>query len=1092
MLPLDSPSFTPVNLSFGCPSNLKEAIDWILRVTGKDGRGGDGTSDLTAQVKQLLEQVEESGNEFNGQIGKVTQALGTDGFITKLAEGLQQFIGYDGGTITYATSGIGMSNDPLERIKDGILVFVYGMVKNLEKYVQNAQAAMKTLTDNKANFANAVQNELNLSQTSGSEFKDVLEAVKKVNDFNGKTDFSALTNTFKTYLGNVLKQVMEDKNVKQAQMSTANDVQKLVMELKNNFEKVVVQLTRHNPKQPIDFGQGDLKKHIDKIYNGSDGIFKRIREGLPKFESRQPKAKALVNAAYHAASYSLNLLQRGYKSYYQGAEWSPSDSNGEHKKCAKIFLACLPLIFGNLGRLYWKCRQDKAHGGWKDMQLDGKGKGTDEGKDLKNFMDLMSLSTNWLNGGKKGGDVERVMTSAFAEFSAAASSGQFYTDFLNKFRDNCITTWQSSSNVNDNFLSGLYLCSTSYLRHQHQKKAATARPPSSIREMLYWLMGLTATPQFGDLLGHIHNVVGTNFHVAVSGSSKTGETLSVDQVTSYILSTCYTSPSVLDIIQGSLEFNASKGEPWLHDLYSNTEFPFKYPSSGSALLYALSDYTYALQFQLSFLYKQCQDMYINTCGWQFCTFGRDVNSTLNDKVVKSHICSVGCSKHGNSDNYKVHSNGDCKHEGCGQTDKPSPLQAFLTDNLKGFSRGHPSDPSSHLSDCSGGSTCHVPMGFANHLRPGNSLQGGHISLTLKSFCGSSNTPLCQLGETLTCLSKHTPRTLGDLFGFIWHLNDQLFKNTKPSIEQFAAKLYKPFESSGGVHNIPQFLLGILKTLSNSQSGSPTATVLSRSLETMASAIPFLYQLFTVSKLEFLPDAMFAIKNIAHTSKQPAYSGQHNDLYGLYDQICNSQTCGKYLFPLTHSEGATYASNFASTYLSWVLYLCDNLQTEFQQMLYDLNTVTCTSNSEGHKPSGSCDCRSVVQCGGVLPLLYQNGFRFYDAFRLKNGTDKQGNNKRTCQHFTQQLEKVLSAEAPLEKLTTTIDSFLYAIRWEFFSKLSGFWTIYTCLILYTFFFLLDTLHLRSHLKLTASQTIPPLALLTSGNPLPITKLTYIGK
>ncbi|GIX66387.1 spectrin repeat superfamily Extracellular matrix-binding protein, putative [Babesia caballi] len=33
-----------------CPSNLKEAIDWILRVTGKDGGGGGGNEQKLAEA----------------------------------------------------------------------------------------------------------------------------------------------------------------------------------------------------------------------------------------------------------------------------------------------------------------------------------------------------------------------------------------------------------------------------------------------------------------------------------------------------------------------------------------------------------------------------------------------------------------------------------------------------------------------------------------------------------------------------------------------------------------------------------------------------------------------------------------------------------------------------------------------------------------------------------------------------------------------------------------------------------------------------------------------------------------------------------
>ncbi|GIX63765.1 variant erythrocyte surface antigen-1 family protein [Babesia caballi] len=98
MLPLDTPLSTPVDSSFACPSNLKEAIDWILRVTGKDGQsvpGGDGSSGLAGAVSKLLSAADIEQLKPPITINK--------GLIENLATGLAKFIGYDNsrqGTIT--------------------------------------------------------------------------------------------------------------------------------------------------------------------------------------------------------------------------------------------------------------------------------------------------------------------------------------------------------------------------------------------------------------------------------------------------------------------------------------------------------------------------------------------------------------------------------------------------------------------------------------------------------------------------------------------------------------------------------------------------------------------------------------------------------------------------------------------------------------------------------------------------------------------------------------------------------------------------------------------------------------------------------
>ncbi|GIX62712.1 extracellular matrix-binding ebh, putative [Babesia caballi] len=404
------------------------------------------------------------------------------------------------------------------------------------------------------------------------------------------------------------------------------------------------------------------------------------------------------------------------------------------------------------------------------------------------------------------------------------------------------------------------------------------------------------------------------------------------------------------------------------------------------------------------------------------------------------------------------------------------------------------------------------MGFtAENLRAASNgnTQGDNICLTLRPFCGGFNTPLRQLSEKLGCLTKRTPRSLGDLFGFTWHLNGQLFGNKEPTngaMEELAKKLVEAFKAPP-TNKVPHFMMKLLEALASKVTVAPSpprsTSSLSSSFESMANAIPFLFELFMGEPKDSLPTKLFELKSSKH-------NGTHNDLYSLFKSNCSQPNCGPYLYPITHSDGATYAPRNASTYLSWVLYLSDDLQSWFQEMLDEFTKIDCSNSGCAGQPKcqvphktgthgnpSQCTCPSVVQCGGTLPLLYRHGFRYYSPFELMGG--KRGSNetvtydgetKRTCHQFAQQPQKVISTEAPLDKLITTIDAFLYAIRWEFFSKLSTFWTIYTCLILYTFFFLLDTLRARSHLKLTSSHAVPPLALLTSGKALPITKLTYV--
>ncbi|ORM40634.1 uncharacterized protein BXIN_1819 [Babesia sp. Xinjiang] len=109
------------------PGNLKECIDWILCVCGKDGlNGGDGSTDLGKEVAKLLQKAEsyltEEINKHNGANGaaktklekdkevletvkqQLNQSNGTN-LIKTLADKLKAFIGYNNGNLN--GSGIG-------------------------------------------------------------------------------------------------------------------------------------------------------------------------------------------------------------------------------------------------------------------------------------------------------------------------------------------------------------------------------------------------------------------------------------------------------------------------------------------------------------------------------------------------------------------------------------------------------------------------------------------------------------------------------------------------------------------------------------------------------------------------------------------------------------------------------------------------------------------------------------------------------------------------------------------------------------------------------------------------------------------------
>ncbi|GIX62831.1 variant erythrocyte surface antigen-1 family protein [Babesia caballi] len=873
-------------------------------------------------------------------------------------------------------------------------------------------------------------------------------------------------------------------------------------------------------------------------------IIKQLAEGLKAFIGYESNGKMTGNGIGMKTTKNGNKQdEKPFKSTEMGdyksgyvysyepgvAEWQESNRT----TCAKIFLGCLPLIFSKLTYFYWRCHS--SGGGWNKLTLYSSG--------LKDFIFGMDYHQRFLNGNKTGHNiVQTAMNKNFTDFSEGMTRGQqlasersrregaakkeIYasaSDDTNtnptypEFLAGCGTALNEkiasgrSANFDDRPLSALHMLASCYFRYQQSKRdTASSRPPSTIREMLYFLAALPFTSQFGELDSYISNYFkrlsnqsdekdDAELMIAVADSSTNQKhnTLSAADLKYHLISTCSFSTAVLGMIQGP---GASKSsEPWLYELYCNSAFNFKYPS-GAALFNALAKYTYAVQFQMNFLYWQCYNNGMR-CGWQYCWFGSEIEPKKNSEAVSSHLCHADCESH--SSNKCVDHNTIGKTRCSQSTGSNSPLQSFLTDCLSGFCRKIPGI-SNHLATCSG--PCHAPMGFkADHLRSASKI-GWNIMAALIPFCSSENSPLTQLSEKLGCLTKRTPRTLGDLFGFTWHLNGQLFRSgvsAEESVKEFFTSLGVSVTNQLSEITADQFLQDINNKITKFASQNP-ANSIDKALS-LFPGLPFWYNLFMVKPGESLPAVLFKIKNISHqTSKDPRYTGTHNDLYSLFNSTCSQPNCGPYLYPLTHSDGATFAPTHASTYLSWVLYLSDDLQSWFQDMLDEFKNIDCSktgctghnkcsqSHANGsHGEEAKCKCPSVVQCGGTLPLLYQHGCRYYSPLELMGMSKRSSDNtKRDCKAFAQQLQNVISSEAPLENLLTTIDDLLFLFRYYFLSNLSGFWTIYIGLILYTFFFLLDTLRVRSHLRLIESHTVPPLSLLTSGKPLPVPKLTYI--
>ncbi|GIX61323.1 variant erythrocyte surface antigen-1 family protein [Babesia caballi] len=1133
-----------------CPSNLKEAIDWILRVTGKDG-GGDNqaTQILAEEVSSLLNEVIKDSPGFSlsvreaAAVQKLREWLngqGTTGYqgiqslIKAVADGLGTFIGYEAkqnnGLI--GVDGIAVSNDPLERLRDAVLGFWIGALgqvvhllktneierKRVNGIITKLQAAVGVGKEGVKDVVSEIDGLKRSITISVDGVKEILGALQtSIHELNvalNSEDLNRLAKQVTAYVQKVTQKVAIDADLSNvtfqarvqqgnAQASGQGTSQRVkpetfsakaitqVQSLTSSLNTLVLKVESLKDK-PIDLTVNKPNGMDINIRNVKNGPLTTLSQAISSIS--QKPGKALVSAVISGTHEFLKQLQKpSYVSYYRGLNWLQQDDNNT-RICAKILLGCIPLLFNHLSYLCWRCGQSD----WKTLDL---GAGA-----LSAFMFSMSFSPNRLNGNVTGNHVVSSAFGAFKEFQNVTSFNNYAKFF--KTIDTIPTNFTDIQNIP---LSALYFCASVYFKCCQSKNAAQTRRPSSIRDILYWLASLQFSPHYYSLETHITTIIPTDgLQVAISGSRKSNEKLAVDQIQDYLVITCIFCPVTLGWIQKS---ENGSTDPFLHELFSNG-MCLKY-QSGAALFNDISNYSYALQFQLSFLYQQCKSNYTHGCGWQDCRYGADVHPQSSGARVLSNICS----------GYTCNGNAYCRHDGqhtsrcshhkssstsCGMSGLGSPLQAFLTDKLQGFSLPQIPVPDSlhHFDNHSPSYMCHIPMGFASKLRKGSGM-GGHLYYALLLLCGNSKTPLRQLSEKLGCLTKRTPRAMGDLFGFLWHLNSQLFK-TRPTPQTLADKIMAYLKSPAQTANNPtnsSVVSVIYEKFQEIRSESKSQPGLTLSLLALYNDLPFWFQVFMVDSRHFLPLTLFDLKQhchkygatgLTHDDSCSGVPNSHADLFSLQNTQCSGPNCGPFLSPLCHSNGATYNPAHASAYLSWVLYLVDDLQKLFHDMIDDFNNTQCTRSRRPHgADSTNCSCRSVVQCDGVLPLLYRHGFYYHNTEAL-NGwayhANKaiwmpDGNINKDCTKFHSALSNVLAENAPLHNLLLAIDEFLYYVRFRFMSMVSSFWLCSLLILLYFVVYGIDVLHVKSHVHLPSSHILPPIGLLTTGKAPALTKLPY---
>ncbi|GIX65951.1 variant erythrocyte surface antigen-1 family protein [Babesia caballi] len=333
--------------------------------------GGNGTTDLTKQVTQLLSEVESYGTEIGVDSGKVQKALDNgsgNGLIAKLAEGLQQFIGYDNrGKLT--GGGILPANVAKHQVCNAVLNFVIRFLEGLceikELDSQNKEG-VKTVIGTLRKCVGSGNVPTGFGQLVGK----IREKVETNSGFQGgvgqslKTIFEKLRGIVTTArfenggdnvedLQSFLGEVLKDSGTEQSR-----NFQSLCDELKNLFEESEIKTSLST----------DKKLELNSLRGKIDQVTKQANKINPSSFKTSKVAKALAAGVKSAATaFIAEIKDPGkYTSYYDKAEWNSVSGEDERTKCAKIFLGCLPLYYQAL--TYILGCHDKG-GGWGVRRL---------------------------------------------------------------------------------------------------------------------------------------------------------------------------------------------------------------------------------------------------------------------------------------------------------------------------------------------------------------------------------------------------------------------------------------------------------------------------------------------------------------------------------------------------------------------------------------------------------------------------------------------------------------------------------------------------------------------------------------------------
>ncbi|GBE59455.1 hypothetical protein, conserved [Babesia ovata] len=893
---------------------------------------------------------------------------------------------------------------------------------------------------------------------------DQLLAVQKIIEMDEVTGLKGMLNKLKE---KYVKKIETNKFAAKSKFEDATEnINNAFKFLFGSLERQTDFASDYGKVQPSQHALSNLLEMLKKSRHFDNHFtthLERLNYALHDFVPRRfaMPCSILLDALRRGMSDFAQQLSHAYVNAYSGKiptdSWVEDDTKStkkpadkvlstEGRNCAKVCLTILETLNGNMKTLRKRCYPNTT-GEWHNKQINTHGKNP-----LGTFFEKCGYKVSKDTKGHEGHLLNK-----------SKCNGKFIHGLL---CGGIITKNVFVFNTNNDFegspIRKLHTHLGTYYRVSHHYIPPKPRAPSSIYQMLQWLLGLYFNPMYQKLEGHIsqlftglkdeYKLNSDAFDIIVPDDIKKVITSRLDakQLINSLKNVCLYSE---DALIGILGRGHAEGR-YACEFYVNTD-NLLYPGSPAACFDMLSDILNRVYEQLCFVYKQCHNDYLSS-GWRDCHYGRYIGGSswsCNKFQCPNQDCDQ---KHNQTCGQKPD-----QHYGCGIK---SPLQSFLEDGLPGFLPHSFKAPGCKL-ECTlpnhRGIPCKTPMGFgdigvtASHTKIGKDLKDA-----LLVFCGHEKSHLNKLCSYLQCLLRRPPQTLGDMFAFYhrflehWGSKDAMYKKTA-------------FDESVRGANF----------------GDPQTTL-----------------------------------NVACIQQYSAHSGkthEQGDLLGLLR--CNQNKspvvpCGAYLQPLTLGIHDIFSEHNASRYLSWIVYITETFY-DLLKKLYD----DCCNNCK--KPSSRCydkccskdcnvkytddsgnpknpstndkhtaDCYSIVKCRNAHPTLYAYGFTFGSPNDLSGSYGPQ--TRRTCKDFCTALQKVIAGESVLIQLIKEIEDFIWKIRQNFSITLLALWSLSLLYLLHITVVRLDLLRIRSHLKSPSSHRIAAQSLLAAARVKALGKITYL--